>query len=227
ALARSPPSSSISNTLPWRTLATPATPRERSAPSIALPCGSRMPVFSVTVTRAFISRPYGMSRGSKPGRNVLFTAKLETRKAGTRPTFASFTCKNGCIWTASALHQHGAGAARRLALVHDAEALGDLGIGLHQPAQIAAEPVLVELVVGLDVPEAATVGRNLVRHHDAHDVVFPQAAGFHLEIDQADADAEEKAGEEIVDADRQRHDVVDFLRRGPAEGRDVLLRYHR
>src|SRR5437868_13191502 len=43
----------MSNTLPWRTLATPSTPRDLSAPSMALPCGSRMPDFSVTVTRAF------------------------------------------------------------------------------------------------------------------------------------------------------------------------------
>src|SRR5262249_47151762 len=46
----------MSNTLPWRTLATPSTPSDFSAPSIALPCGSRMPDFRVTVTRAFIVR---------------------------------------------------------------------------------------------------------------------------------------------------------------------------
>src|SRR5689334_7772084 len=46
----------MSNTLPWRTLATPSTPSDLSAPSIALPCGSRMPDFRVTVTRAFIVR---------------------------------------------------------------------------------------------------------------------------------------------------------------------------
>src|SRR4051812_33685100 len=44
----------MSNTLPWRTLATPPTPSDLSAPSIALPCGSRMPVLRVTVTRAFM-----------------------------------------------------------------------------------------------------------------------------------------------------------------------------
>ena len=37
-----------------RTLATPFKPSERSAPSMALPCGSRMPDFRVTVTRAFM-----------------------------------------------------------------------------------------------------------------------------------------------------------------------------
>ena len=39
-------------------------PSERSAPSIALPCGSRMPVFRVTVTRAFMrgGLPYELPR---------------------------------------------------------------------------------------------------------------------------------------------------------------------
>src|SRR5664280_1806183 len=103
----------------------------------------------------------------------------------------------------------------------------DLGIGLQQPAEIAAEAVLVELVVGLDVPQPAAIGRNLVGHDDAHHVVFPQPAGFHLEVDQADADAEEHAREEVVDTDGERHDVVDFLRASPAEGGDVLFRHHR
>src|SRR6266536_447536 len=44
----------MSKTLPWRTLATPAMPSDLSAPSIALPWGSRMPDLRVTVTRAFI-----------------------------------------------------------------------------------------------------------------------------------------------------------------------------
>src|SRR5215470_4308693 len=44
----------MSNTLPWRTLVTPATPSDLSAPSIALPWGSRIPVLRVTVTRAFM-----------------------------------------------------------------------------------------------------------------------------------------------------------------------------
>src|SRR5262245_32201826 len=44
----------MSKTLPWRTLATPAMPSDLSAPSIALPWGSRIPDLRVTVTRAFI-----------------------------------------------------------------------------------------------------------------------------------------------------------------------------
>src|SRR5580704_945647 len=54
AAARSAFSISMSNTLPWRTLAMPPTPSERSAPSMALPWGSRTPDFNVTVTRAFM-----------------------------------------------------------------------------------------------------------------------------------------------------------------------------
>src|SRR3977135_2933801 len=55
----------MSNTLPCRTLATPTTPSDLSGPSIALPCGSRMPVLRVTVTRAFMGvsqAPYLSSR---------------------------------------------------------------------------------------------------------------------------------------------------------------------
>src|SRR5262245_502116 len=128
---------------------------------------------------------------------------------------------------ASALHQDRTAALRAFALAHDAEPPGDLGIGLHQPAEIAAEAVLVELLVRLDVPKPAGIGGQLVRHHDAHEVVFPQPAGLHLEVDETDADAEEQAGEKIVDADGERHDVVDLLRGGPAEGGDVLLGDHR
>src|ERR1700712_2588737 len=174
----------MSKTLPWRTLATPSTPSDFSAPSMALPCGSRMPDFNVTVTRAF--------------------TKL-----------------------ASALHEHRTGAGRTLVLHQDAQTLGDLGIGLQQPAEIPAETILVELLVRLDVPQPAGVRRDLVGDDDSHHVVFEQAAAFHLEIDQTDADAEEETGEEVVDADGERHDVVDFLRRCPAERGDVLFRDHR
>src|ERR1700719_1030376 len=126
---------------------------------------------------------------------------------------------------ASALDQHRSGALRPLAFVHDAEALGDFGIGFEQPAEVAAEAVLVELLVRLDVPQPAGVRRDFVGDDDAHQVVLPQPAGFHLEVDEADADAEEQAGEEIVDADGERHDVVDLLRRRPAERGDVLFRH--
>src|SRR3984885_4969126 len=91
----------------------------------------------------------------------------------------------------SALHQHRSGALRPLTFAHDAQALRDFRIGFEQAAEVAAEAVLVELLVRLDVPQPAGIRGDFVGDHDAHQVVFPQPAGFHLEIDQTDADAEE------------------------------------
>src|ERR1700724_3125753 len=173
----------MSNTLPWRTLATPSTPSDFSAPSMALPCGSRMPVFSVTVTRAFTFRPL-------------------------------------------ALDQHRPRAHGPLIFHEDAEPPCDFGVSLEQSAEIPAEAILVELLVRLDVPQPAGVRRDFVGDDDPHHLVLEQPAAFHLEIDQADADAQKQPGEEIVDADGERHDVVDLLRRRPAERGDVLFRHH-
>ena len=61
------------------------------------------------------------------------------------------------------------------------------------------------------------LGTDLVGNDNAHDVVLPEAAALHLEIDQADAGAEEQARQEVVDADGERNDVVDLLGRRPAE----------
>src|SRR4051794_25378528 len=135
ALTASPSPSSMSNTLPWRTLATPATPSDFSAPSIALPCGSSTPFFRVTVTRAFMKTL--TFEGSGQGRVAMI--------AGSANALAA------CL----SLHQHGTRALRALVLRHDAEALGDFRIGLEQSAKISAEAILVELVVGLDVPQPA------------------------------------------------------------------------
>src|SRR5580704_3103051 len=136
----------MSNTLPWRTLATPSTPSDFSAPSMALPCGSRMPVFSVTVTRAF-----------------------------TWPSLL-------------ALDQHRARTRGPLVLHEDAEPPCDFRVGLKKAAQVPAETILVELLVRLDVPQPARIRRDLVGNDDAHHLVLEQAAAFHPEIDEADAD---------------------------------------
>src|SRR5829696_3543567 len=90
---------------------------------------------------------------------------------------------------AELLHQARAAERRLLVLAQDAEAAGDLGVGLDQAAEVAAEAVLVELVLALDVPQPARIGRDLVGDDDAHQVAFPQAAGLHLEVDEPDADA--------------------------------------
>src|SRR6516162_9348379 len=83
----------------------------------------------------------------------------------------------------SAFDQDRSGALRPLALAHDAKPFGNFGIGFDQSAQIAPEAVFVELFVRLDIPQPARVRRNLVRHDDAHQVIFPQPAGLHLKID--------------------------------------------
>src|SRR5450631_3844601 len=126
----------------------------------------------------------------------------------------------------SAFHQYRTRTGGPLVLHQDTQTLGDLGIGLQQPAEIPAEAVLVELLVRLDVPQPARIGGDLVGHDDSHHLVFEQSPAFHLEIDQTDADAQKQTGEEVIDADRQRHDVVDLLRGRPAEGRDMLFGDH-
>src|SRR4051812_13637728 len=56
-------------------------------------------------------------------------------------------------------------------------------IGFLDPAQILAEAVLVELVVGLDVPQPAAVGADLVGEDHAGVIAVPDAAEFELEVD--------------------------------------------
>src|SRR5271166_1528374 len=90
-------------------------------------------------------------------------------------------------------HQARTAGAGNLVLLHDAEPAGDFGIGLDHAAEILAESVLVHLVVGLDVPQTAGIGADLVGKDDTHVLAFPQPAAFDLEIDEADADAEEEA----------------------------------
>src|SRR6478735_6791800 len=124
------------------------------------------------------------------------------------------------------LHEARAAQVGLFVFRHDAEAASHFGIGLDEAAHVAAKTILVELVLGLDVPQAARIRRNLVGDDDPHHVAFVQAAGFHLEVDQPDADAQENARQEVVDADGERHDVVDLLWRCPAESRDVLFGHH-
>src|SRR5690554_409323 len=107
---------------------------------------------------------------------------------------------------------------QRIVIFHeDAEALGHFAIALDQAAEIFAETVLVELVAGLDVPETAIVRADLVGQHDAHQIAFIEPADLDLEIHQLDADAHEQAGQEVVDADGEAHDVVELGGIGPAE----------
>src|ERR1700720_3377578 len=112
-----------------------------------------------------------------------------------------------------------AGAALR----QDAEAACPLLVALLDPAEILAEAVLVHLLVGARVPQSAIVRAYLVGDHDAHLVVAVEPAELQLEIDQADVDAEKQPGQEVVDPERDLHDLVEVLGAGPAKGGDVLL----
>src|SRR5688500_18535074 len=96
------------------------------------------------------------------------------------------------------LHETWAAGDRVLVLGQDTEPAGDFRISLDQSAHVPAEPVLVELVLGLDVPEAAGIRGDLVGHDDAHHLAFPETAGLELEVHEADADAEEEAGQKVV-----------------------------
>src|SRR6185437_11911214 len=119
------------------------------------------------------------------------------------------------------------GRQRVVGFHKNAETLRHLAVGVDETAEIFAEAVLVELVPGLDVPQPAIIGRNLVGEHDAHRVALVKAAALDLEVDELDADAHEQAGEEVVDPDGKAHDVVELGGRGPAERGDVLFRDHR
>src|SRR4029077_2010075 len=92
--------------------------------------------------------------------------------------------------------------------------------------EVAPEAVLVELLIGLDVPEPAIVRADLIGEHDAHVLAFPEPAELELEVDQLQPDAPEEAGEEIIDPQRQGEDLVQLLRNRPAEGGDMLLGDH-
>ena len=96
------------------------------------------------------------------------------------------------------LDQHRARALRLLAVRNDPEPARHLLIGLDQAAHVAAEPVLVELVAGFDVPQPAVVRRDLVGHHGAHHLALIQPAEFELEVDELDADAEKETRQEVI-----------------------------
>src|SRR4051812_35021457 len=85
-------------------------------------------------------------------------------------------------------HEHWAAALGARVLGEHSQPARHLLIGLEHAAQVAAEPVLVELVGGGRVPQPAAVRADLVGQHDAHLLVLPQPAELDLEVDEADAD---------------------------------------
>src|SRR5438309_2513957 len=139
------------------------------------------------------------------------------------------------IWTraliapsrAPLLHQRRCFEVDRPPFRQDAEAARHLAVALLDPAEILAEAVLVHLLVGAGVPQPAIVRADLVGDDDAHLLVGVKPAELQLEIDEADIDAEKQPGQEVVDPERDLHDLVEILGAGPAEGGDVLLGHQR
>src|SRR5262249_17661160 len=124
------------------------------------------------------------------------------------------------------LNEHGAFRFRHRILHKNPKPLGDLRIGFDQSAKIAAETILIKLILRFDVPKPAAIGADLIGEHDAHRIVLEDASELDLEIDEPDADAEEKAGQEVVDPESKGHHLVDLLRRRPAERGNMLLCDH-
>src|SRR3954466_12003190 len=100
-------------------------------------------------------------------------------------------------------------------LRQDAEPAGDFLVAFLDLAEVAAEAVLVHLLAGLAVPQPTIVRADLVGEDDAHLLVLIEPPELDLEVDQRDPDAEQQAGEEVVDTQRQRDDVVEILGGGP------------
>src|SRR6185437_12947424 len=105
---------------PTRTPLTPPQPRPCSACSTALPCTSSTPGLRNTWTTAFIRRP---------------AAELFRQPSG-RPQ------RSWLLALMQAPLDHGRH------LLHDPQAPGDLRVALDHVAEVAAEAVLVELLVG-------------------------------------------------------------------------------
>src|SRR6516162_2998469 len=179
---------------------------------------------SVSASSSSIYLPWRTS--STPANPSPPSAWAMARPWGSRTPFLrviwTFAFISSCL-----LHRVRAGHVAGAAFGHDAQAPRDLLVGLRHLAEIAAEAVLVQLLIGLDVPKPAIVRADLIGQHNAHVVALPEPAEFELEVDELEADAEEEAREEIVDPERERQDLVQLLGRRPAEGGDMLLGNHR
>ena len=69
-------------------------------------------------------------------------------------------------------------------------------------------------------PEAAGVGADLVGQHDG---AVGQAAEFQLEVDEADVEAQQILGKDVVHLEGIFRDGVDLLLRGQAQGQRVVM----
>mmetsp|Transcript_18544 Transcript_18544/g.30523 ORF Transcript_18544/g.30523 Transcript_18544/m.30523 type:complete len:304 (-) Transcript_18544:324-1235(-) len=104
---------------------------------------------------------------------------------------------------------------------------GHFGIGIGQVAQITAKHVFVQLLAGLDIPQAAAIGADLIGDDQTHEIALIDAAHLNLEVHQTDAHGQHHARQEIVYPQCKAQDVIHVLLAGPAKGRDMLFAHKR
>src|SRR5260370_20297086 len=121
------------------------------------------------------------------------------------------------------LHHPRRGDIARAAIEHDAKPARHLLIALLDPAEILAKPVFVHFLLGARIPQPAIIRADLVGDHDAHLVIAVKPAEIQPHIDQPDVDPKKQPGQEVVDAERNLHDLVELAGACPGEGGDVLL----
>ena len=92
-------------------------------------------------------------------------------------------------------------------------------IGVFHAAQIPAETVFVQLFMGLFIPQAAGVRRDLIGQHNG---AVCQAAEFQLEVHQIDADLFHKALQQVIHLESVLFDGLDLLRCGQLQRQGVI-----
>src|SRR5271167_3405517 len=144
----------MSITLPWRTSPTCPKPSPFSAWPMAFPCGSRTPFLRVTKTRAFMFT-YMPTLPLREGRKIrrIFRGGENHRQQWLAPPRNSLRCASQISTLPQGegrnlFHQHRSLGFALHRFGHDSQASCDFGIRLDDAAHIAAETVLVELLVG-------------------------------------------------------------------------------
>ena len=94
-----------------------------------------------------------------------------------------------------------------------------LTVGVLHAAHVAAEAVLVELFVCLEIPETAGVRGNLIGEDER---AVGQTPKLELEVDQTHAEGAEVFGQHLVDAESHGLDRLDLLAGRELQGNRVI-----
>src|SRR5271165_6022211 len=143
--------------------------------------------------------PHGLSRDPSPPvptRSPSRRARRTLLRTPASPAHARSPCPAGPARRSSAspsrspsLHHLRTLEVPGAGFRQDSQAAGDFLIAFLNLAEIAAEAVLVHLLVRLAVPQPAVIRADLIGQDDPHLLVLPQPAELQLEVDQGNADA--------------------------------------